>query len=162
MRRLDRAVTEKAELIEILNRCKVCRVAIYDQPFPYIVPLNYGYEVKDDIFYIYLHCAKVGKKIDLLRKHPHVCLEMDGAHQLTASGDQACDYSYYYESIIAAGIAEFIENNDEKRHGLSCLMKQQTGKVFTEFAQPGVDAVAVIRVTIQKISGKHHTAMPKK
>ena len=42
MRRKDREVTDLSEIIEILKNCDVCRLALNDDGFPYILPLNFG------------------------------------------------------------------------------------------------------------------------
>ena len=45
MRRQDREITELDELLEIINRCDICRLALNDDGYPYILPLNFGTEV---------------------------------------------------------------------------------------------------------------------
>lgn len=42
MRQKDREVTELQEIIAIMRRCDVCRLALNDEGYPYIVPLNFG------------------------------------------------------------------------------------------------------------------------
>lgn len=48
MRRRDREIKEFDRIVEIVKKCDVCRIAVNDGEFPYIVPLNFGTEVKDD------------------------------------------------------------------------------------------------------------------
>ena len=43
MRRADKAITDRGEIDEILGTAQVCHLALKDEPFPYVVPLNYGY-----------------------------------------------------------------------------------------------------------------------
>lgn len=45
MRRKDREVTDLSEIIEIMKNCDVCRLALNDDGFPYILPLNFGMAV---------------------------------------------------------------------------------------------------------------------
>ena len=45
MRRSDREITDFQELITVMRGCDVCRLALHDQPYPYILPLNFGLEV---------------------------------------------------------------------------------------------------------------------
>ena len=47
MRRKDREITDFNEIIEIIKKCDVCRIAMNDGDFPYIVPLNFGLDVQD-------------------------------------------------------------------------------------------------------------------
>ena len=50
MRRKDREITDFNEIINIIKKCDVCRIALNDKDFPYIVPLNFGYPGKRSIF----------------------------------------------------------------------------------------------------------------
>ena len=95
MRRKDREVTEMEEIQQIFDECKVCRIGIMDENGPYIVPVNYGYVREEGKVILYIHGAREGKKIDLIRKNANVGVEIDYRHELV-EGDTACQYSYYY------------------------------------------------------------------
>lgn len=48
---------------------------MFDEEYPYAVPMNFGYDVKDGKLFIYLHTVKdVGHKLALLKKNPKVCV----------------------------------------------------------------------------------------
>ena len=64
MRRQDRAVDDPTIIKAFLHRCKMVTLAIHDEPFPYIVPLSYGYEVNNDGLIFYFHGAAEGHKIE--------------------------------------------------------------------------------------------------
>ena len=72
MRRKDREVTEMEEIQQIFDECKVCRIGIMDENGPYIVPVNYGYVREEGKVILYIHGAREGKKIDLIRKNANV------------------------------------------------------------------------------------------
>ena len=43
MRRKDREITDFQELIAVMKKCDVCRIALNDSSgYPYILPLNFG------------------------------------------------------------------------------------------------------------------------
>ena len=44
MRRKEREITDTHQLQQILEECKVCRVAMQDKDGLYLVPLNFGYQ----------------------------------------------------------------------------------------------------------------------
>ena len=67
MRRKDREINDVKEIINILDMCKTASVAMLDGDVPYVVPLSYGYEIRDNILVLYFHCAKEGRKIDILK-----------------------------------------------------------------------------------------------
>lgn len=152
MRRKDREVTEPAELLKIIQECKVCRLAMQDQQGLYIVPLNFGYECDGDRLTLYFHSAKEGRKIGILSQSPTIAFEMDCGHQLVAS-DIACRNGYAYKSIIGNGNACLIDDADEKIKGLSLMMLHQTGKEWEMTAQ-AANTVAVFKVTVTGFTGK--------
>ena len=154
MRRKDREVTDMGELKAIVDLCKVCRLGLHDAEGIYIVPLNFGYAFKDDHFTLYFHGAKVGRKLDAIAYNPQVCVEMDCEHRLIEA-EQACEYGYSFKSIIANGTASIVEDVEEKKLGLTLLMKHQSGKDFT-FTDEMTKAVAVFKVEIDSLSGKWH------
>ena len=49
MRRKDREVTDLQEIEEIIKGCKVCHLAMADAGQPYIVPLNFGYQLESQV-----------------------------------------------------------------------------------------------------------------
>lgn len=157
MRRKDREVTDQEEIQKIFDDCKVCRIGIVDEDGSYIVPMNYGYVKEEGKVILYFHGAREGKKIDLIRKNPNVGIELDYKHEL-AEGKLACQYSYYYASIIGKGTASIIDNPKEKLKALNVIMRHQTGKSFDEFQKnPKLEkAVAIIRVELNEYSCKRH------
>ena len=48
MRRKDREITDREEILAIIRKCDVCRIALNDGDYPYIVPLNFGLDVQGD------------------------------------------------------------------------------------------------------------------
>lgn len=48
MRRSEREVTDCNEIRQILERAEVLRLAMHDEPYPYIVPVNFGFTMQDD------------------------------------------------------------------------------------------------------------------
>lgn len=146
MRRNDREITDRSEILFILNDCKVLRLAMSDGTTPYIVPLSFGYREERGNLTFYCHSANEGRKLDLLRRDPRVAFELDcrGALQ---EADRPCNFGYYYASILGTGTVEFLEG-EEKLLGLSALMRHMAGREdrFTPAQAAGVTVFAV-RVT---------------
>ncbi len=157
MRRHDREVERPEEIKEILDACKVCRLGMAEEGQVYIVPMNYGYEFEGDRLILYFHGAREGKRIELIRKNPLVGIEMDCGHELE-EGELACQYSYYYGSIIGNGKAELVDEPGQKMKALAVIMKHQTGKDFAELEKnPKLEkAVAIIRVEVESYTCKRH------
>lgn len=123
MRRKDREVTDFSEIVAILKRAEVLRLAMHGGDYPYIVPLNFGFSAENRQVTFYVHCAPVGMKLDLLRADPRVAFELDGAHKLEyREKQQMC--TYLFESVMGTGTAEFLEDPAEKRAALEAILRQ--------------------------------------
>lgn len=145
MRRKDREVTNTEEIMGIIEECEVCRLGLHDRESIYMVPMNFGYEQKDGRLTLYFHCAKTGKKIELLKENPHVGFEMDCRHELV-QGDSSCAFTFHYASVIGKGEAQILEVNEEKAEGLTYIMRHLTGKKQHEFKEKWLNMVTVIKV----------------
>ena len=109
MRRKDREVTRHGDLMEMVARFKVCRLGLWDGREVYVVPLNFGYEEKNGSLSLFFHCAREGRKLDILQNRPEVSFEMDGDHVLL-EGDVPCRYSYAYGCVMGHGVVEFLRS----------------------------------------------------
>ena len=47
MRRSDREITDRNEIIQVMKQCDVCRLAFNDEAVPYILPLNFGLQYEN-------------------------------------------------------------------------------------------------------------------
>lgn len=152
MTRRERQITDINEIKELLDKCMILHLGLVDGDEPYVVPMNYGYTMEDDKLTIYLHGATAGKKLDLIRTNPKVFFEMD-CDVTPFEGKVACQYGTTYASVMGRGLAEILEDVEEKKKGLSVLMKTQTGKDFT-FDDRMVSIVSVIRVEVLDYTAK--------
>lgn len=152
MRRKDREVTDAKSIQEIVDSCKVFRVAMSAQGIPYIVPMNFGYSCTEGCYEFYFHCAHQGKKLDILKQNSAVCFEMDTAHQLI-EGDNACSYGYSFKSFVGSGKAGVVTGSEEKASALQQIMKHQTGRDFS-FSQQQLESVTVCKIIVTEICAK--------
>lgn len=128
MRRKDREITDFDEMIAVMRRCDVCRLAFQDDDIPYIVPLNFGMQVQGGEVTLFFHGAPEGKKYEMIKKHPRAAFEMDCAHRLVLDDDKhSCTMEY--ESVIGSGTVTLL-NEDEKYEALLCLMRQYHSEDF--------------------------------
>ncbi len=154
MRRKEREITAREEILDCIQSCKVCRIGMVENGKPYIVPMNFGYTWQEDTLKLYFHSAQQGRKIDILTQNPTVCFEMDSKHQLIA-GETACSHSFFYQSVLGEGEVTFLEDPQQKIQALAQMMHHQTGKDFT-FTPEQVERVAVFVLTATTISAKAH------
>jgi hypothetical protein len=146
-----RDLTFKPELEEIIKKCESCNLAMVDeQGAPYVVPMNFGYV--DD--YIYFHSARTGKKIDILKKNPKVCIAFSTDHELRWVNEEvACSWGMKYRSVLAYGEIEFIDDFDKKTEALKVIMKNYSDLDFS-FNAPAVEDVMIYRVKLDKLDGR--------
>ena len=152
MRRKDRCVEDKKEILEIIKKCEVCYLAFQDEEYPYIVPLNFGVSVKEGTFELYFHCARVGKKLDLMRANPKVAFSMSCSHTLHLK-ETACNSTMEFESVCGNGLLEEL-GEGEKAKALNLLMKQYSKREDYTFPEQELRAVAVLKLTVREIIGK--------
>jgi len=154
MRRKDKEITSIDEKLEIIAKCKICRLGLSENNYPYIVPLNYGFSYDNGKLILYFHGAIEGKKIDIIKKNNNACFEIDCDTRLI-EGDNPCDYGYEFKSIIGFGRIIFCDTRDEKIGGLNYLMKQQTGNdIKYDFNENELNNVVVFKMLVDEFTGK--------
>ncbi|NMC57317.1 MAG: pyridoxamine 5'-phosphate oxidase family protein [Eubacteriaceae bacterium] len=152
MRRKDREITDRTEIISIMKKCDVCRLALFDDKYPYIVPLNFGLDYDDKNIFIYFHCADKGKKLDLINANNNVGFEMDTSHKLVIS-DSPCGCTMEYESIIGNGKIEIL-SEEKKEEALDFIMAQYTEKSNIAYSEQYLKAVTILKLTVKNITCK--------
>lgn len=79
MRRTDREITDRQELLDVMARCDVCRLALNDESgYPYVVPLNFGMEEREGTLYLLFHGALTGTKYDRMEQDPRATRDGPG------------------------------------------------------------------------------------
>ncbi len=152
MRRKDKQENDPERIESIIGRASILRLALFDEPFPYLVPVHFGY--RHGKFYV--HSACEGKKIDLIRKNNRICFELEADFGLI-KGASPCRWSTRYESVIGYGKAYFVEGIEEKRKGLEIVFRHYSPDPF-DVPEASFDLVAVIEIEVEsmtaKVSGK--------
>lgn len=148
MRRKDKELTDPLRIEEVIRRASVLRIALFDEPFPYLVPVNFGYRDKG----FWFHSASEGKKIDLIRKNNRLCFEAE-AESEPIKGETPCKWSSRYASVIGYGKARFIETAEEKLKGLEVIFRHYSNDPF-ELSGTSLDRIAVIKIEVESMTGK--------
>ena len=114
MRRTDREITDRQELLDVMARCDVCRLALNDESgYPYVVPLNFGMEEREGTLYLLFHGALTGTKYDRMEQDPRATFEMDCGHMLcTDEAKGMCTMAY--ESVIGRGRLETVQRRSAR------------------------------------------------
>jgi uncharacterized protein len=146
-----RILTNPQEVLSTANQSEVCFVSMADsEGMPYVIPMNFG--LKDGI--VFLHSAQTGRKIDILRKNPHVCICFTNDHKLRWQNENvACSYSMKYRSVRAFGKVVFISEEQQKINALNVIMQKYTGKDFN-YNAPSLREVLCWKVEVCKWEGR--------
>jgi nitroimidazol reductase NimA-like FMN-containing flavoprotein (pyridoxamine 5'-phosphate oxidase superfamily) len=149
MRRKEREIQGREVLEEILHKAPVCHLAMSENDQPYVIPVNFGY--KDDALYI--HCAREGKKLDILRKNSRVCFEVDVDHELV-KGESACEWGMKGRSVVGIGKAYLIDDTEGKQQALDIIMKHYGAQGPFAYKEKGFEKALIIKVEIESMTGK--------
>lgn len=147
----NRALNNTRDLLDIIQSCDVCYVSMVDKENkPYVIPMNFGFADNT----ILLHGAKQGKKIDILKNNPNICIVFSTDHQLRwQNEDVACSWSMKYRSVLAYGKVVFVDDIAEKQALLQQFMKNYSPKEF-KYSKPSLEEVQVIKVSVDKMEGR--------
>lgn len=154
MRRSDREIKSMDEILDVIKRCDVCRLAFNDpEGYPYILPLNFGMQLENDKIVLYFHGAAEGKKYQLLEQDARVSFEMDCGHRLVMSGSRdSCHCTMEYESVMGRGRAEIVP--DEQKYDALCVLMRQYHEENCTFNKAAMPRTTVLRVVVEQITGK--------
>lgn len=153
MRRSDREIKDFDSIVAVMEKCDVCRLALNNDGYPYILPLNFGLAVADGRIELYFHGAMEGLKYELMERDGRAGFEMDCAHRLvTDQKGESCSCTMEYESVIGRGHIEILP--DKEKHGaLQSLMEH-----YHEDTLPFSEAVAaktkVFKLVVESVTGK--------
>jgi uncharacterized protein len=149
MRKANREIRDKAEILAVMTEALVCRIGLSDGGAPYVVPMNFGLGENC----LYLHCATEGRKLDILRKNDRVCFEMDLLREIRP-GKESCGWGAFYESVIGFGRAVIVEASAEKKAALDRIMEHCGAESPFSYPDETLARTAVIRIDIESVTGK--------
>lgn len=151
IRRKERAVTDPKEIRAVLREAKYVTVAMCADDEPYLVTLSYGYDEERGC--IYFHCAREGKKVEILRENSLVW-----GQALVDGGYQQGRCAHFYRTTQFRGRVTFIEDPSEKEHALRLMINKldsdPTMVIKEQMTPNAVQEVLIGRIDIDFMSGK--------
>lgn len=155
MRRKDREVKDIEKIADIIKKCDKLVLSLNDTSlgYPYIFPVNFGYDISDGKILFYFHSALEGKKLDLMKKDDRASFEMDTSHELIYLEDKGyCTMNY--ESVVGRGRIRIIEDEKEKIKALKFLMSQYHDSEDKYFNPKAIPRTLVYKLEVEEITGK--------
>lgn len=133
---------------EVLDKAPYITVSMADEEEqPYGLPLSL---VRTDEKTFYFHCALEGKKLDILKHNPRVCLSAVTKCKPTV-GPKDGSFTLEFKSAIAFGTAEIIEDDTEKIAALRAICERflpQHMDAFDVSIARSLGRTAVVRITV--------------
>ena len=153
MRRKDREIVDRDGLRSIIERADACRLAFAAGGTPYIVCLNFGYEWKTEFPVLYFHCAREGRKLDMMRANSRVCFEIDIGHELV-TGSAPCDWGMLYESVVGYGMLGEVLGDAERRRGLDRILRHYGWDGEGTYGPDSIRATTILALRADELCGK--------
>jgi nitroimidazol reductase NimA-like FMN-containing flavoprotein (pyridoxamine 5'-phosphate oxidase superfamily) len=157
MRLKEKQVTDRAEILDIIKKCERCRLGFSEDGIPYVIPINYGFTFTDGVLTLFFHCAGEGRKIDVIKKNPLVCFEID-CHTRIDPGQNPDKFAIIYESLVGTGTMEFVNDFNEKRTILGNMIRKF--RSFNPLYHPNpltdnrVDEVTIMKLVLDEYKAK--------
>ena len=149
MRKKEKEVCDPEVMESILNSAQVLRLGLCDEGEPYIVPVCFGYV--DGVLYV--HSAREGRKLNIIKRQAQVCFEVDILSRLVKK-DLPCKWTVDYTSIIGWGKASIVTEPNEIKKGLDVIMVHYGGKPPFEYTEASVSKMVMIRIEIKSMTCK--------
>jgi nitroimidazol reductase NimA-like FMN-containing flavoprotein (pyridoxamine 5'-phosphate oxidase superfamily) len=149
MRRKDKEVTDQRIIQELLSTAEICRLATADEGEPYIVPLNYGF--RDNALYV--HSAAAGRKIDILKRNPRVCFELESDSAIVRH-EEPCHWGTKSRSVVGYGHVEILTDYEEKKRGLDIILAHYGKAGPNAYDEKQVQAIVILQIAIESVTCK--------
>lgn len=135
---------------DVLDRAPYITVSMTDEDgAPYALPLSLA---RKDEMTFYFHCAMEGKKLNILRKNPRVCLSAVTRCK-PVIGPKDGSFTLEFRSAMAFGKAEMVEERDEKVEAMRLICERflpQHMEAFEAAIARSLDHTAVVRIRLSE------------
>lgn len=153
MRRKDREVIDFNTILEIIDECDIIRLGLSDGDYPYIVPVNFAYEVNQGKVNFYIHGAMAGRKYDMLQKNPHCSFEMDIPLEMDCIVEKK-DVTMRYKSVMGKCNVEFLEGENKQRAIDDIIMARYEATKDFDYDRDTVKRTAVAKLSVIEMTAK--------
>jgi len=107
---------DREEIEQLLQQQLIGRIGCHVEGLTYVVPVSYAYDGK----HIYCHTFE-GMKVDMMRKNPEVCFEVDNTKNLEN-----------WESVIAWGEFEELPDGATRSEAIRILAERKLPVVSSQ------------------------------
>jgi uncharacterized protein len=151
MKRREKEIRSREEIDAVIERSPVCRLAMAVEDEPYVVPLSFGYDGE----HVYFHSAGEGRKIDFIERNDRVCFEFESEVEVVEHAENACQWTFFFESVIGYGRVAELVSPEEKERGLGIIMRHYSDRAWSIRAK-GLRRTRVWCIAIESLTGKRN------
>lgn len=139
---------DAARALEVFDKAPFVTVSMTrPDGIPYGLPLSL---VRKDDDTFYFHCAGEGEKLDCLRANPTVSLSAV-SRCMPKFEEEKNNFTEYYNSAVALGRAEIVEDDAEQVEALRLLCERYLPKFMDHFDEAIARSLArttIVRITL--------------
>lgn len=157
LRRVDREIKDVKILRKILEKTNHIALAMANLDEPYAVPLNHYYDAKENC--VYFHGADIGKKIEFMKRNPHVWGLAVVDH---GAGADPCEN--LYASVSFSGDVTFLSDQKSRLNALKKQLekesrdkKESLKRLKAASSSPRFSNTVIGRIDIELMTGKRST-----
>ena len=150
----ERRITDKEMLMKILDMEINCFVGLHDEPYPYVVPMSYGY-IWEDRLVFYMHMAVRGHRFELIRQNPKVAVSV-GVFLDRVGHKSYRNEPHDYRGVMAYGTAAIITPDQEEEFlkGLSALCLHTGRPAVKKMTRQMREEMLILKITTDFVTGK--------
>lgn len=153
IKKFDLPEMSMREMKQLLKDQLLCRITFHDEPYPYVLPMEYYFSGDT----MYFHFTTTGKKMDIMARDPRVTVEVDTHDDLLTD----------YRSAVLKGRLVPVDNQAEYNVisvAMSSAVREKAGiKSFLNipWGKKGIDYLAasniplkLYKLEVKEMSGK--------
>ena len=111
MRRYEKMIKDPAVIAAMMDTFDTVYLGINDEDYPYVVPLSFGYDIRDGKLFVYVHSALSGYKLKLIEKDPRVCVTFSTFYDHHDHPYKS--FLHDYRSVMAFGKIRMVKKTDK-------------------------------------------------
>lgn len=148
-RRKNKEIGREAAEMLLINERRGVLAVNGDEGYPYAIPVNYYYD--QDSKKIYFHGARVGHKVDSLKKSDKICFTVFGNETIKEEA-----WAPYMQSVVVFGRCHLIDDQADSDLRLRRLAEKYypDNETIEEEIQASGKAVQMYEIEIEHLSGK--------
>lgn len=158
MRRKDREVKDFNTILSIIDKCEILRLGLADGDFPYIVPMNFSYEVEENNHLnFYIHGATAGRKFELMQKNKKCSFEMDIPLEMDFLYELH-DITMRYESVMGTAEIKFVPDAEKEFVMQNKILARSEELYNFPWNKNALKRCAIVQLSVLEISAKVNSA----